>query len=150
MGRPSKLTHETHAQIVKVVRAGNYLEVAAAYAGISKQSLSVWMRRGAREARKGMETPYAEFSRAITEALAAAEIDDVLRIGQAALTQWQAAAWRLERKFPDRWGRWRLGAEAASGSADETAAAIRIAVAAMRATVPTIPPLSSQPAPAQS
>ncbi len=77
------------------------------------------------------ETIFVEFSNAVEEALAQSELHDVLIIQRAAsgydvlVTKevldkdgnvkvlktnshefdWRASAWRLERKFPDRWGR---------------------------------------------
>lgn len=114
-GRPTKLTPELQEEICKAIRAGNYIETAAAFAGISKNTLYDWMKRGAREKErlaknprakvKKSEAPFVDFSDAVEKALAAAEVRDVMLIGKAAETQWQAAAWRLERKFPDRWGR---------------------------------------------
>lgn len=114
-GRPTKLTPELQEEICKAIRAGNYIETAAAFAGISKNTLYEWMKRGAREKErlaknprakvKKSEAPFVEFSDAVEKALAAAEVRDVMLIGKAAETQWQAAAWRLERKFPERWGR---------------------------------------------
>ena len=100
-GRPTKLTPELQAKIVEAIAAGNYIETAAAYAGVNKTTLYDWMKRGGRTG-KGI---YHEFSNAVARALAQAEMRDVLIIGQAAKDNWQAAAWRLERKFPDRWGR---------------------------------------------
>jgi hypothetical protein len=84
-----------------MVRAGNYLETAAAHAGIAKVTLFEWLRRGNRE-KSGV---YREFVNDIEKALADAEIHDVLNIAKAGLEHWQAIAWRLERKFPARWGR---------------------------------------------
>lgn len=114
-GRPTKLTPELQEEICKIIRAGNYIETAAAYVGISKNTIYDWMRRGAREKErlkknprakmKKSEAPFVEFSDSIEKALAYAEVRDVAIIGKAAETQWQAAAWRLERKFRDRWGR---------------------------------------------
>lgn len=101
MGRPTKLTKELQAKVIEAVRAGNYIETAAAYAGISKPSLYDWMKRGNNQ-NKGI---YRDFLNAIEKALADAEMRDVLIIGNAAKENWQAAAWRLERKFPDRWAR---------------------------------------------
>ncbi len=101
MARPTKLTPEVHDKIVTAIRAGNYIETASAYAGISKPSLYAWLKRGAAEA----SGPYHDFSAAVEKALAEAEMRDVDVITQAAAANWQAAAWRLERKFPDRWGR---------------------------------------------
>jgi transposase len=114
-GRPTKLTSDVHNQIVAAVRAGNYMETAAAYAGINKDTLYRWLRRGAKEKERVAkdkrtkvrkeEQPFVEFSDAVKKALAEAEMRDVLVISKAADGgQWQASAWRLERKFPDRWG----------------------------------------------
>lgn len=85
-----------------MIRGGNYIETAAAYAGISKQTLYNWLRRGARQ-KSGQ---YREFALAVEQALAEAEMRDLALIEQAARDgKWQAAAWRLERRFPKRWGR---------------------------------------------
>ena len=119
MARPTKIINkEIVAKIVKAIRAGNYIETAAAYAGISKNTLYDWLRRGEREKQRletnprsrmrTSEVPFVEFSDAVERALAEAEVRDVTIIAKAAETQWQAAAWRLERKFPDRWGRRKL------------------------------------------
>lgn len=115
MGRPTKLNYEVQEKIIQAIKAGNYMETAAAYAGINKSTLYDWLKRGEREKQRmgknpryrirKSEKPYVEFSDAVEKALAEAEMRDVLLIGKAAEEQWQAAAWRLERKFPDRWGR---------------------------------------------
>lgn len=113
MGRPIKLNDEVREKIVQIVRAGNYIETAAAYAGVSKDSLYGWMRRGEREKVRlangekpsGKEQIFVAFVDAISIALAESEARDVAIIGRAAESAWQASAWRLERKFPDRWGR---------------------------------------------
>lgn len=101
MARPTKLTPELQEKICQAIRAGNYIETAAAYAGVNKSTLYDWLKRGGR-AKSGK---YKEFSNAVEKALAEAEVRDVFIIGKAAEENWQAAAWRLERKFPDRWGR---------------------------------------------
>jgi hypothetical protein len=92
------------------------METAAQYAGLHKDTLYEWLKRGAREKDRVARNPrnrireeerlFVLFSDAIKEALAQAEIQDVTMITQAAMNgAWQAAAWRLERKFPGRWGR---------------------------------------------
>lgn len=100
-GRPEKLTPELQQKIVDAIRMGAYIETASAYAGINKSTLYDWMKRGAR-AKSGK---YKEFSDAIEKALAESEMRDLAVIAKASQENWQAAAWRLERKFPDRWGR---------------------------------------------
>lgn len=114
-GRPSKLTPEIQEEILRVIKSGNYIETACAYVGINKTTFYDWLKKGAREKERVAQNPrarvrkdlqkYVDFSNAVDKALAQAEIRDVAIIGKAAEENWQAAAWRLERKFPDRWGR---------------------------------------------
>lgn len=101
MARPSKLTPELTAEMTKLIEAGNYLETAAAACGVDRETVRRWMKRGARQS-KG---PHAEFCGAIKGAEARAEARALVRIRMAGVKQWQAEAWYLERKFPQRWGR---------------------------------------------
>lgn len=98
-GRPSQYTPEIHARVVQFVRSGCYLETAAAAAGIHRHVLHDWLRYGA-----AGRTPYAAFLADIEEAQAKAEIHDLALIAAAAKTDWRAAAWRLEKRFQDRYG----------------------------------------------
>ena len=114
-GRPTKLTPDIQESVCTAIRAGNYIEPSAIRAGIAKETLYNWLRRAGRELDKSRkdkryripakERKYIEFLHAVKEAEAEAEARDVAIISKAALTQWQAAAWRLERKHYDRWGR---------------------------------------------
>jgi transposase len=99
MGQPTKLTPMVHEAIVTAVRLGNYIETAAALAGINKTTIYDWMKRGANE-KRGI---YYDFTTAITKALAKSEVQDLQTIAEASKVHWQAAAWRLERRFPARW-----------------------------------------------
>lgn len=102
MGRPTKLTPQVMATIVRTVRAGSYIETAAEFAGIGRRTFYDWVRRGARE-KTGI---YYEFSLAIEQAAAEASVRNIMVIDRAAQHgQWQAAAWRLERKYPHQWGK---------------------------------------------
>lgn len=102
MARPTKLNFDTHNKIITAIRAGNYIETAAAYAGVNKSTLYEWLKRGEREKQRAAENsryrirkseePYVEFSNAVEKALAEAEIRDVAIIAKAAQEQWQAAA----------------------------------------------------------
>ena len=101
-GRPTKLTPDLQQRVVTLIQGGNYMETAAAAVGICKASLYKWLKRGARS-NSGI---YRSFVDAVEKAAAEAEMRDVIRIDQA-IEQgvWQAAAWRLERKHFERWGR---------------------------------------------
>ena len=100
-GRKSKLTPETQEAVCKAIRDGNYNHIAAAYAGIGESTFYLWMSLGER-ARSGK---YLEFLEAVKKAEADAEVRTVALIETAAHENWQAAAWWLERKHNERWGR---------------------------------------------
>lgn len=100
-GRPSAYSEELGLKICDAIRAGNYMETAAAFAGVSKQTLYDWLRRGGRE-----EEPFATFSGRVERALGEAEVRAVTTVMKAANNgAWQAAAWYLERKSWQNWGR---------------------------------------------
>lgn len=109
--RPIKLNAEIQKQIIDLIRAGNYIETASSCVGVNKSTLYEWLKRGAREKQKNgdkinkSEQIYVEFSNAVEKAIAEAEARDVLIIQKASQTDWKASAWRLERKFPNKWGR---------------------------------------------
>lgn len=92
-GRPTKLTRDMHDQIVDHVRQGNYIDTAAALCGVTRESITNWVRRG-REAKHGV---YREFFIAITRAQAETEMRLLALIDGQAAGDWRAAAWRLER-----------------------------------------------------
>jgi transposase len=107
----TKLSPKLIQRIVLYLRRGNYVETAAAAAGISKVTLYDWIKKGAR-LRNGKKEEFTDeekllirCSEDIDQAVALAEDRDVNIIHEAAETQWQAAAWRLERKHFARWGR---------------------------------------------
>lgn len=115
MARPTKLTPEIQVKIVESLKLGNYIETAAALAGINKTTIYEWLKRGARELErvdnnpnariKREEEPFVRFSNAVKKAQAEAEQRDLLVIAKASQNDWKASAWRLERKYPHRWGR---------------------------------------------
>lgn len=115
-GRPTKLTPQLHLEIVKFIEAGNYIETAAAVAGVSPSTLRHWIRRGARQ----RDGPYRLFSEAVKRAEARAEASALVRIRQAGEKNWTAEAWYLERKFPHKWGRWERGASDVPQDDDRT------------------------------
>src|SRR5512140_887780 len=99
MPRP-KLEPALTQRLVDLIRAGNYLEVAATAAGIHRSTLHRWMRHG-RAQQRGR---YRKFLSAVEKAQAESESRDVAIIAKAASDDWKAAAWRLERKQPRRYG----------------------------------------------
>lgn len=100
-GRPSKLTPATQQRIVTAIAAGNTREMAAAYAGIHRATLFAWIAAG----EKASRGRFRDFSDALKKAEAQAVVTSVAIIRRAASESWQAAAWWLERRYPDEWGR---------------------------------------------
>lgn len=103
MARPSKLTPEVRERIVAVLRSGAYVQQAAEAAGIGRSTFDDWMRRGESEAKE--DAPYRELREAVEQARAEAEARHVALIAKASARSWQAAAWLLERQYPERWGK---------------------------------------------
>jgi hypothetical protein len=97
-----KLTPERQEAICVAIRAGVRPEAAAVYSGVGARSYYRWMERG-RAA--DSEPIYKAFVEAVELALAVWEVRDVALIGEAAKTDWRAAAWRLERRLPQVYGR---------------------------------------------
>jgi hypothetical protein len=101
-GPDTILTPEIQEKIVQCILRGAYVETAVTYAGVSKQAFYNWLKRGNRE----KEGIYRRFVDAIEKAMSESELTDILIVDKSAKGgQWQAAAWRLERRFPQRWGR---------------------------------------------
>jgi hypothetical protein len=79
------------------------VETAAAFCGISKDTFYRWLRLA--ESEESTEL-LQKLSDAVKKAMAEAELRDLNVIDSAAQAGiWQAAAWRLERKYNARWGR---------------------------------------------
>lgn len=97
-GRPTKLTPKVQKRICDAIRAGNYIETAAAFAGVTSRVVRTWMAEG----RKAQAGKKREFVDAVEQALAEAEVRDVAFLAQS--SDWKARAFKLARRFPARWG----------------------------------------------
>lgn len=94
MARNTKYTPETVKRIVDAIRLGATHELACHYGGIDHATFYRWIQR------------YSEFSDAIKEAEGAGAIGWLAKIEKAANDgNWQAAAWKLERRYPRQYGR---------------------------------------------
>nr|WP_263326078.1 hypothetical protein [Neobacillus sp. Marseille-Q6967] len=102
-GRKSKLTPLLINDAVKLLKSGNYVTTVCEFIGIDTSTWYRWMREG-KKAKTGIKN---HFYHAIKKAEAEAEIrmvTDLQKIANENQT-WQALAWMLERKYPERWGR---------------------------------------------
>lgn len=94
MPRHTKYTPEIGKRIADAIRLGATYELAAAYGGVSQDSLARWRTR------------FADFAEMLREAEGVGAIGWLARIEQAAKDgDWRAAAWKLERRYPQDYGR---------------------------------------------
>jgi hypothetical protein len=125
-GRPTKLTAQIQAEIVKRIAVGNHADVAAVAAGVSRSTFYSWQKLG----RKRKTGRHREFVLAITRAESEAEVQAIAIVRQAmkggqvverhtrtkrdgsveiteklARAEWTAARWFAERRHAERWGR---------------------------------------------
>ncbi len=105
--QPRLLTPAVQKTICKAIKAGATLEIAAQVASIGARTLDDWLKHGRDElqADPDAEGPCAHFVRAVNVASAKLEIELLATIQAEAPKTWQAAAWLLERKFPQRYAR---------------------------------------------
>jgi transposase-like protein len=98
-GRPTKLTPQVHRRVVKLLRAGAFLDHVADDIGIDESTLRDWVRRGLSEPGSIFE----EFSLAVRRATSAAEIDALGTLANAAKGDWKAVEPFLRMRNPRRY-----------------------------------------------
>ena len=100
MSRTTILSEVIQNAMVEAIEAGNYASTAAESVGIGRSTHYEWMSKG----EEGIE-PYAGYTDAIKKAEANAQMQALSVVKNAMADNWQAAAWYLERKFPELFGR---------------------------------------------
>lgn len=94
MGRPTKYTDELVAKLCQAIELGATYELACNYAGITFETFRQWREKK------------PEFAARVHEAEGKATVKWLAKIEQAATDgAWQAAAWKLERRYPQQYGR---------------------------------------------
>jgi len=87
--------------ICKILRRGNFREMACAQVGITSQTLRNWLRRGVGP---GAEEPFIQLVMDVERAEAEGEDLLITGIRRAGSTDWRALAWIAERLASQRWG----------------------------------------------
>jgi hypothetical protein len=127
--RPTKFTSTTVAHLLTAIRAGLPYRLAAEAAGISETTFHEWQRgefpRGADKHLK------AQFSEELTRARGESALRLMGVINQAAPDDWRAAAWILERRFPQDFGKQVLELTGGDGGP------IRVEIAALQQVILT-------------
>lgn len=103
MARPTKLTPELQKQICDLLAAGNFVETVCDYVGIDYKTFYNWLTWGERGYKDDVARGYAEFFHAVKKATSQVEVLTVHEL-RGRPDDWQALAWWLERRHPDKWG----------------------------------------------
>ena len=119
MARPTKLTAEVEERLVHAISVGATYKDACTCAGISFQTFLNWKKRaqraveqvGERDGEPETADPFVEFFDHIKKAQGEAAVGWLAMIGKAARRDWKAAAWMLERRYPESYDRNRLRPE---------------------------------------
>ena len=120
MARPTKLTPEVEERLVHAISVGATYKDACACAGISYQTFLNWKKRAQRVMEqmeeRGTEPEeitdqFVEFFDHIKKAQGEAAMGWLTTINKAARRDWKAAAWMLERRYPESYDRKRLRPE---------------------------------------
>lgn len=126
MARPCKLTPEVAERICEAIRLGATYDLAAAHGGVDASTLRRWLADERPE--------FSAFCGALKAAEAAGVVVSLHRIQAAAAGgAWQAAAWLLERRHPESYGRRRLEMSGPEGAPVEMSARV-VLVPAMAAS----------------
>jgi transposase len=102
VGRPDGLTEAAADRIVNALRAGAYTAEAAAHAGVSVRTFQRWRARGEQA---DAEERYRTFAERAAKAEAEAKVFAIGIVRTAMSQDWRAAAWLLEHRWPQEWGR---------------------------------------------
>lgn len=101
-GRPCGLSTEVQTVLLGAIERGLPLRDSALLAGISYDTLNRWRNSGEAE---DAAPEFYNFCNALKRAQAVAVDTLVSQIQSAARKDWKAAAWLLERRHPENWGR---------------------------------------------
>jgi hypothetical protein len=102
MAAPCKLNKDSHNRIVQAIRLGATYEHAAKYGGVAYNTFNEWMKEGAKADGGAKRELYEDVKKAEGDAL----VGWLAKIEKAATDgNWQAAAWKTERRYPDDYGR---------------------------------------------
>ncbi len=96
------MTNKVRDAIINGIRLGLTHERSAQLAGINVRTFYLWRQKGL----AGKAPVYVRFVQALKKAEVEGEAAAINEIVKAAKSgTWQAAAWLLERRHPDRWAR---------------------------------------------
>ena len=101
-----KLTAELSKEICGYIAQGLTKKTAIDACGIAETTFYMWMRKAEKDLEDGKDNVYTQFLQSIKKAETADKLNRLKVIRKAANDgNWQAAAWELERRYRDEYGR---------------------------------------------
>ena len=91
-------------ELCEILLSGNTIRTACQTMGLSESTFHDYIRRGD-PSQPAHEPRFAQFSQAITRARAEGKRELVRLVAKAAKEDWRAAAFLLERSWPEEYGR---------------------------------------------
>ena len=88
-------------RIIKFIRAGYHPTTVCRAVGIATSTFRKWLELGA----EGKYPVYTKFYKRIANADAKAEMQTLKKLKKHQRTDWRAAAWDLERRWSENWGK---------------------------------------------
>jgi hypothetical protein len=127
------LTEEVIAEVERLALRALYIETIAECIGFHRVTLHRWIKIGGIEQRRrerGLEPNpkydlHCKLCYTIKRSLAKTESDLLWHIQNAGAVQWQALAWILERRNPQRWGQNRDQLKALAASVKDMEQVVR-------------------------
>ena len=100
--KPTVLTDEIQKKVLSLLAQGNYITTACEASGLNYRTCRHWQKRW-EDGDEGSGR-FAQFFEDVRRAVATGEAAALMRLMPGA-PGWQAQAWFLERRFPQRWGK---------------------------------------------
>ena len=105
-GRKTRLTPQVQETICKHLMAGNYFSVACQLSGVPYSTATGWLKRGqGKDKNRATNAEFTAFAEAVNVANAYCEALHVAQMKQAGKNDWRFHMMFLERRWPERWGR---------------------------------------------
>lgn len=112
-GRKTKLNQDVQDRLVNAIRMGATYDLACKYAGITYQTFLNWKANAAEQT----SGSFVELFEAIARAEGEAAIKWLALLEKHATDDPSWAAWKLERRYPEHYGRNRIELTGADGGA---------------------------------
>lgn len=104
-GRDTYCTPQVIQIATRLHAAGLSLPVLCKAIGLSFATAQDWNRQGRADLAAGRDSPFARWWTGLEEAKGACEANLVRLVSAGAVSDWKAAAFLLERRYPQRWGK---------------------------------------------